>query len=96
MRQCEVYVHGVKAGVLKEDENGYSFIYDKPYLQGKNNPPVSLTLPLRGEAYHSEHLFPFFFNMCPKEKTGRYNPGYYTSRPKMILASCLLQHAMTP
>ena len=63
MRQCEVYVHGVKAGVLTEDENGYSFIYDKAYLQGKSNPPVSLTLPLRGEVYHSEHLFPFFFNM---------------------------------
>ena len=63
MRQCEVYVHDIKAGVLTEDENGYSFIYDKTYLQGKNNPPVSLTLPLRREVYHSEHLFPFFFNM---------------------------------
>ena len=40
MRQCEVYVHDIKAGVLTEDENGYSFIYDKTYLQGKNNPPI--------------------------------------------------------
>ena len=63
MRQCEVYVHDIKAGVLTEDENGYSFIYDKTYLQGENNPPVSLTLPLQGEVYYSEHLFPFFFNM---------------------------------
>ena len=63
MRQCEVYVHDIKAGVLTEDENGYSFIYDKTYLQGKNNPPISLTMPLQQEAYHSEHLFPFFFNM---------------------------------
>ena len=63
MRQCEVYVHDIKAGVLTEDENGYSFTYDKTYLQGKNNPPVSLTLPLRGEVYYSENLFPFFFNM---------------------------------
>ena len=63
MRQCEVYVHNIKAGVLTEDENGYSFTYDKPYLQGKDNPPVSLTMPLREEVYHSEHLFPFFFNM---------------------------------
>ena len=38
MRQCEVYVHDIKAGVLTEDENGYSFTYDKAYLQGKNNP----------------------------------------------------------
>ena len=63
MRKCEVYIHGIKAGVLMEDDNGYSFAYDKPYLQGKDNPPVSLTLPLRPEAYHSKHLFPFFFNM---------------------------------
>lgn len=63
MRQCEVYVHNIKAGVLTEDENGYSFTYDKPYLQGKDNPPVSLTLPLREEVYLSKHLFPFFFNM---------------------------------
>lgn len=63
MRQCEVYIHGIKAGILTEDEQGYTFAYDKPYLLGKNNPPVSLTMPLRPEAYHSEHLFPFFFNM---------------------------------
>ena len=63
MRQCEVYVHNIKAGVLTEDENGYSLTNDKPYLQEKDNPQVSLTMPLREEVYHSEHLFPFFFNM---------------------------------
>lgn len=65
MRQCEVYVHGIKAGMLTEDDNKeYVFTYDKSYLQqGEKNPPVSLSLPLRDEPYHSLYLFPFFFNM---------------------------------
>ena len=64
MRQCEVYVHGSKAGILMEDNNReYVFVYDKSYLSEEKNPPVSLTLPLREEPYHSSYLFPFFFNM---------------------------------
>lgn len=64
MRQCEVYVHGIKAGILTEDDNReYIFTYDTSYLCGEKNPPVSLTLPLRKEPYRSPHLFSFFFNM---------------------------------
>ena len=64
MRQCEVYVHGIRAGVLTEDDRReYTFAYDKAYLLGMGNPPVSLTMPLRSEPYHSPYLFPFFFNM---------------------------------
>lgn len=64
MRKCEVYIHGVKAGELTEfDGHEYEFVYDRTYLHDANNPPVSLTMPLREEPYHSESLFPFFFNM---------------------------------
>lgn len=64
MRQCEVYVHGIKAGVLTEnDDREYVFVYDEAYLLGEKNPPVSLTLPLREEPYQSPYLFPYFFNM---------------------------------
>lgn len=64
MRQCEVYVHGIRAGILTENDNReYVFTYDKSYLLEGKNPPVSLTLPLREEPYHSPYLFPFFFNM---------------------------------
>lgn len=32
MRQCEVYLHGIRAGVLTEEDNGeYVFTYDKLY-----------------------------------------------------------------
>lgn len=64
MRQCEVYIHGIKAGVLMENDcREYIFTYDKSYLLGRENPPISLTLPLREEPYYSPYLFPFFFNM---------------------------------
>lgn len=64
MRQCEVFVHDRKAGVLTENaRNSYEFDYDKEYLKSKDAVPVSLTLPLSDKPYHSEVLFPFFFNM---------------------------------
>ena len=48
MRQCEVYLHGIKAGMLTEEDNGeYTFIYDSSYLEKGDCPSVSLTLPLR-------------------------------------------------
>lgn len=64
MRQCEVYVHSIRAGILTEGDNReYVFAYDKSYLSEEKNPPVSLTLPLCEKPYHSPYLFPFFFNM---------------------------------
>ena len=64
MRRCEVYLHGIKAGMLtKEDSGEYTFTYDSSYLEKEDYPSVSLTLPLREEPYRSTVLFPFFFNM---------------------------------
>lgn len=64
MRQCEVYLHGIKVGILTEkDTHEFTFAYDKAYLLSENCEAVSLTLPLRTEAYHSSYLFPVFSNM---------------------------------
>ena len=64
MRQCEVYIHGIKAGILTEtDSKTYVFEYDESYLQKESNPPVCLAMPLDKKTYYSTHLFPFFFNM---------------------------------
>ena len=63
MRQCEVYINKVKAGILTEtDEKDYVFQYENRYLEG-NNLPVCLAMPLRKEPYRSARLFPYFFNM---------------------------------
>lgn len=64
MRKCKVFVNGIEAGILTEnDKNGeYCFKYNNVYLDRKL-PEVSLTMPLREEAYRSQVLFPFFFNL---------------------------------
>ena len=64
MRRCEVYMHGIKAGVLTEEDNRtFCFTYDKAYLLNEKSGPVSLTLPLQAEPYRSNVLFPVFANM---------------------------------
>ncbi len=64
MRRCEILLHGVKAAVLTEYDNGtYEFVYDTEYLGSKDSQPVSLTMPLQKEPYISGYLFPFFANL---------------------------------
>lgn len=66
MKQAVIYLHNVKAGLLIEDENGYSFEYDTAYLHSDNAEPVSLTLPLTDRTYHDKVLFPFFDGLIPE------------------------------
>ncbi|MBD5209970.1 MAG: phosphatidylinositol kinase [Bacteroidales bacterium] len=64
MRKCKVYVNGIEAGILTENDNPreYIFKYDKDYLD-KKLPAISLSMPLREEEYRSKILFPYFFNL---------------------------------
>lgn len=66
LRQAGVYVRNRFAGVLQETDEGYSFTYDPFYLGDENPCAVSLTLPLRAEAYASRTLFPFFDGLIPE------------------------------
>lgn len=64
MRRAAVYRNGVLAGILAEESrNSYTFRYDDAYFSDVTRPAVSLTLPKNRQEYHSEHLFPFFFNL---------------------------------
>ena len=66
MKKAKIYYQYQLAGRLVEDENGFTFVYDTDYLQFPTARPVSLTLPLRSEAYKSEVLFPFFDGLIPE------------------------------
>lgn len=46
MRQGRVFCNGIAAGIITEDEQGYTFVYDEAYLSQPEAQPVSLTLPL--------------------------------------------------
>ena len=46
MKQATVFLRGEKAGILTEDENGYTFQYDLNFLYSTKAEAISLTLPL--------------------------------------------------
>ena len=65
-RNAYVYVRDDFAGILKETDSGYSFLYDTQYLNTAQASAVSLNLPLREEAYTSKTLFSFFDGLIPE------------------------------
>lgn len=65
-RKAYVYVRDTYAGVLSETDSGYTFSYDRAYMLRSDATAVSLTLPLREEAYSSSTLFSFFDGLIPE------------------------------
>jgi serine/threonine-protein kinase HipA len=65
-RTAHVYVHDRLAGILREDETGFTFVYTEDYVADTNSLPVSLTLPKSGQPLKSEMLFPFFDGLIPE------------------------------
>ena len=64
MRSVEVYRNQDLAGVLTEENpRYYVFHYNDKYFSDSTKPAVSLTLPKTNQEFHSDYLFPFFFNM---------------------------------
>ena len=66
MKHALVYYRDTLAGRLGETDEGYVFQYDEAYLAMPIAEPISLTLPLRSEAYQSPVLFPFFDGLIPE------------------------------
>lgn len=70
MRQGRVYNNDILAGsIIETDEGKYIFRYDDNYFISRY-PAISVTIPKTQQEYHSEILFPFFFNML-SEGTNR-------------------------
>src|SRR5215203_3195798 len=92
LRSGKVFFKNNLAGVVWQDEDGYGFQYDKAYLHSASAHPVSLTLPLREEAYRHTTLFPFFDGLIPEGwlleitvKNWKLNPN---DRMGLLLTSC--------
>jgi len=64
-RAAEILYKDVPAGILTEDENGYTFEYYESYYNNKSE-PVSLTFPVTEKKYTSPMLFPFFDGLIPE------------------------------
>ena len=92
MKQAQVFFKEVLAGIIIENELGYTFEYDKKYLQNTDCQAISLTLPLRETPYQSNVLFPFFDGLIPEgwlldiaEKSWKINQR---DRFSLLLACC--------
>jgi serine/threonine-protein kinase HipA len=92
MKQGFVYLSNVLAGILTEDNNGFSFCYDATFLQSDNVQTISLTLPLTEKPYQSNVLFPFFDGLIPEgwllniaEKSWKINGR---DRMSLLLVCC--------
>lgn len=63
MRSAEVQMHGVTAAVLTEKDEGRC---ELQYIQNYKGPGISLTLPVRGEAYIFDTFPAFFEGLLPE------------------------------
>lgn len=67
MRKAIILYKNQEAGMLIQHDNGsFTFKYDNLWVSDDNKPGISLTLPKSQQEYHSEFLFPFFYNMLPE------------------------------
>ena len=92
MKQAQVFFKENFAGILTEDENGYTFTYNTDYLQKHEAKAISLTLPLSKRPYNSQVLFPFFDGLIPEgwlldiaEQSWKIN---FRDRMSLLLACC--------
>lgn len=66
MKRAKVFLRNIEAGILIEDELGYTFQYDNDFLASDKAEAISLTLPLTNKPYHDKVLFPFFDGLIPE------------------------------
>lgn len=92
MKQAKIYMKDLLAGILTEDENGYTFHYEPDYLNLSDAEPISLTMPLTEKSYTDKVLFPFFDGLIPEgwlldiaERSWKINNR---DRMSLLLACC--------
>lgn len=67
MRQAKIVYKNEEAGLLTQHDDGsFTFRYHDTWMADSKKNGISLTLPKSKQEYHSEILFPFFYNMLPE------------------------------
>lgn len=67
MRKAKVLFKDEEAGILTQlDDGSFTFRYHTSWMIDVTKPGISLTLPKTAQTYHSDFLFPFFYNMLPE------------------------------
>ncbi len=67
MRKASVLFKNEEVGVLTQHDDGsFTFRYHANWIADSSKQSVSLTLPKSEREFHSNYLFPFFYNMLPE------------------------------
>ncbi len=92
MKSGKVFYKETFAGIITEEDEGYSFTYDTDYLNSEYAEQISLTLPLQKETFKSKTMFPFFDGLIPEgwlleiaETNWKINPR---DRMSLLLTFC--------
>jgi serine/threonine-protein kinase HipA len=92
IKEGNVYFGDVLAGLIRETDEGYEFIYDTNYLEMQDARPISLTMPLSGKSYQSKVLFPFFDGLIPEGWLLDIAVEHWKVKPndrfQLLMASC--------
>ncbi|PFG45974.1 serine/threonine-protein kinase HipA [Vibrio sp. ES.051] len=66
VNRLHAYMNGIKVGVLEKRPNGaHVFTYDSDWISAPNGRPISLSMPLRKDAYTGSEVINFFDNLLP-------------------------------
>ena len=66
MKRGKGYIKDIFCGIITESEEGYTFEYDKAYLNMDGATALSPTMPLTDETYVKEMMFPVFDGLIPE------------------------------
>jgi serine/threonine-protein kinase HipA len=67
-QMLDVYLHGILAGKLSQDDHGkLSFEYHPNYLKNPNSRPLSIAMPLQTQRYEDKMSQAFFEGLLPEE-----------------------------
>lgn len=73
MRQANVYVNNVVAGILAETNEGkFIFTYDDAYRVNKSSTAIGSAFPKSEKVFVSDTLFPLFYNMLAEGANKAY------------------------
>ena len=92
MKSGKVFYKDKFAGVITEDDNGYTFTYQENYLNSEHPKAISFTLPLQKQSFNSKTMFSFFDGLIPEgwlldiaEANWKINPR---DRMSLLLTFC--------
>ncbi|HHQ4592335.1 TPA: type II toxin-antitoxin system HipA family toxin [Aeromonas veronii] len=66
MANLAVYMNGYRVGTFTKTTSGaHQFLYHESWLAQPGNRPISLSMPLRHQAYRGDETYNFFDNLLP-------------------------------